>query len=702
MPPTPPDQVAGLPPAWTPPSVVDLSPAPRPSLFEPPTPVAAPAVAPAASGPWNPAAAWVIDVTNPLRPPIAARRRPTAAATPDARDGDQRGGRRAMAGVAIAGLLATGGAHILLQSQAQLDSHDALPPNTVRPAPDTERQVVHAEVTLASLDRELDAVQRTEAQFAASSPAGVAESGSVRALQARKAVLQQQRAVVQAQLAALRDQPAAGAVVAAPLPAPAVTPGSAAPVGIPPFANAPVANAPFANSPGRTAPVVAAPAPTAPLATAPGSAVPVTNASGMSAPGANTPLVNVPLGAGPFATAPGVGAADVTDAAAGAAPLVGAPGTSRPDVNRPPLGRGPGYPVDLRVEPPASPVPGPVDRTAPVISDAQRLIEVPVSPPGSPFAPAQPRPSLDGSERPPVEVAPAPPTLADALAPRSSVLVPAIAPRTEPPDRSSDATSGPDALPGPAAQPRDPFFPNGLDAGRAPERDAPTRPVGKAERLRDAAAAPQPAATPNDGDDARERPRGKAERLRERLPEGTDAPRPDDQERPSDEGDRGDQDRGDQDRGDQDRNERDADRSEQDRGERGDAERGDADPDAARPTDTDDEPRGRHALVPDREPDSGTAGQPPSGGRGADAGSSTSDPNETPDGPGTGVSGTGDTGARSTSDPARGSDGSGVTGGSGDAAGPRESERGADTRQPDNRRGSIGSTDARGADAAGS
>jgi hypothetical protein len=211
-------QVPESPSVWTLPPVAPPSP-----------PAAEPAAEAVLAGSWDPAAAWVIDETSSLQPPISSRPRPAPAGPDEARDADSGLGRRTMAGMAIAGLLASSAGYFLFHDAAAPDG--ALPPNTVRPVPDPDEQATRAKVVLASLDRELDDVERTEAQL---TNIPLAHSGSetpiaVQALQARKTALIERRKLVAAQLSALIAQskdPNQRSVAQA-------GPGSIQPVGLP-------------------------------------------------------------------------------------------------------------------------------------------------------------------------------------------------------------------------------------------------------------------------------------------------------------------------------------------------------------------------------------------------------------------------------------------------------------------------------------
>jgi hypothetical protein len=188
---------------------------------EPPAALAAPRPEPdpgqAPEHEWSPAAAWTI--TPPALPPAPKERtvrtitskrvkkqRPVRTAA-DLKNAASAMRRRAVASVAIASLVAGGASYMVTENI--IPTPTTLPPQAA-PQPSMEADVWagQAEVVLASLSSQLDAVAQAEAAWLGLPEDRRAhEPDAVQALKDRKALLEQQRATLMSQLEALRALP---------------------------------------------------------------------------------------------------------------------------------------------------------------------------------------------------------------------------------------------------------------------------------------------------------------------------------------------------------------------------------------------------------------------------------------------------------------------------------------------------------------
>jgi hypothetical protein len=188
---------------------------------EPPAALAAPRPEPdpgqAPEHEWSPAAAWTI--TPPALPPAPKERtvrtitskrvkkqRPVRTAA-DLKNAASAMRRRAVASVAIASLVAGGASYMVTENI--IPTPTTLPPRAA-PQPSMEADVWagQAEVVLASLSSQLDAVVQAEAAWLGlPEDRRAQEPDAVQALKDRKALLEQRRATLMSQLEALRALP---------------------------------------------------------------------------------------------------------------------------------------------------------------------------------------------------------------------------------------------------------------------------------------------------------------------------------------------------------------------------------------------------------------------------------------------------------------------------------------------------------------
>ena len=507
-------------------------------------------------GPWDPTAAWVIDPTSSLLPPVCTRREPPYGRPETPPDGEPRTGRRAVAGMAIAGLLAGVGGY--LWSAGGMPVTGSAPgsgPGTAGP----ERSASRAAVALASND---DQMLRPRASEAAPATG---------------------RAIAEARVVDGAPRPG---------PLPAYPPSTGPVVG---------GSSPMVAD--RTAPVVSGSvggrsvgqAVTIGQSVGPSVAVGAQPVGPSVAVGAQPVGPSVAVGAQPVGPSFAVGAQAVGPSVAvgaqSASPsvTVGAPSVGPVDsavIARRPLDRTlaapaiAGIPVTapLSVPPagsgasippiaPAVPQPGPTTGVAPAIGGAPvRSPGEDVAAAGSPSFPGvttlagpqavlpQPTERTEPRAGFPVGTRPASPVT---VGQRNPLAVPGLgsaAPQQRVPlDRTPASTERPNGVPVPAPVPVDPvqpappvpaeaaspvptrpapparsdpaeaFFPTAVtDRGDGPL--AGTRPTGKAERMRaraldrEAVSPPAPAAALADDEPSdRGRPMGKAERSRVRA-----------------------------------------------------------------------------------------------------------------------------------------------------------------------------------------
>jgi hypothetical protein len=174
-----------------------------------------PEPAPVPDREWSPAAAWT--VSPPTLPSPRTVRTITSQRVkkqkPARTAGDRKNAvthmrRRAIASVAIASLVA-GGASYFVSENVIPTTPTPLPPQAAnQPSMDADVWVDKAEVVLASLSSQLDAVAHAEATWLAL-PADrrAQEPAAVQALKERKALLEQQRATLMSQLEAFKALP---------------------------------------------------------------------------------------------------------------------------------------------------------------------------------------------------------------------------------------------------------------------------------------------------------------------------------------------------------------------------------------------------------------------------------------------------------------------------------------------------------------
>ncbi|WP_219419936.1 hypothetical protein [Pseudonocardia nigra] len=160
-------------------------------------------------GRWSPAASWTISPTPP--PPLRERtlNRKAARTAGERRAAATSRRRRAVAGLAIVSLVAGGGGYLVTETTVPVAPPVQQPPPVAQPVADADQWVTRAEVVLASIDEQLEAVAQTEATWARlpEHRRSGQPPAPVQALLDRKALLEQQRATLTSQLGALRALP---------------------------------------------------------------------------------------------------------------------------------------------------------------------------------------------------------------------------------------------------------------------------------------------------------------------------------------------------------------------------------------------------------------------------------------------------------------------------------------------------------------
>ncbi|GAA5134950.1 hypothetical protein [Pseudonocardia adelaidensis] len=169
---------------------------------------------------WSPAAAWAVSppTLSPASLPSArtvrtitskrVKKQKPARTAADRKNAGTHVRRRAIASVAIASLVA-GGASYFVTNNVIPTAPTPLPPQAANdPSMDADVWASKAEVTLASLSSQLDAVAQAEASWLALPEKRRAqEPAAVQALKDRKALLEQQRATLMSQLEAFKALP---------------------------------------------------------------------------------------------------------------------------------------------------------------------------------------------------------------------------------------------------------------------------------------------------------------------------------------------------------------------------------------------------------------------------------------------------------------------------------------------------------------
>ena len=159
--------------------------------------------------PWSAAASWLITPTPPPPPrPVrpAGENRGTARSTGERKRATVLLRQRAVAGIAVASLIAGGGGYLLTQTPAPVAPPP--PPAAPQPSVDPAQWAARAEIVLASINKQLDTVAVTEASWNRLPEAQRAgQPAALQALQERKALLEQQRATLQSQIGAFRSLP---------------------------------------------------------------------------------------------------------------------------------------------------------------------------------------------------------------------------------------------------------------------------------------------------------------------------------------------------------------------------------------------------------------------------------------------------------------------------------------------------------------
>jgi hypothetical protein len=177
-----------------------------------------PEPAPVPDREWSPAAAWT--VSPPTLPAASTERtvrtitsqrvkkQKPARTAADRRNAASHMRRRAIASVAIASLVA-GGASYFVTENIIPTTPTPLPPQAANPASmDADVWADKAQVVLASLSNQLDAVAQAEADWLAlPAQRRAQEPAAVQALKDRKALLEQQRAILMSQLDAFKALP---------------------------------------------------------------------------------------------------------------------------------------------------------------------------------------------------------------------------------------------------------------------------------------------------------------------------------------------------------------------------------------------------------------------------------------------------------------------------------------------------------------
>ncbi|HET6257488.1 MAG TPA: hypothetical protein VFE39_02445 [Pseudonocardia sp.] len=163
---------------------------------------------PRSVSPWSAAASWVITPTPPP-PPKPEHPRPENRFA--ARSAGERKAaasllrKRAVASVAVASLIAGGGGYLLTSTPVPV-TPQAQPPSVPPPTANADQWVAHAEIVLASINKQLDIVALTEASWTRlPEHQRSGQPGALRALQERKALLEQQRVTLQSQIGAFRN-----------------------------------------------------------------------------------------------------------------------------------------------------------------------------------------------------------------------------------------------------------------------------------------------------------------------------------------------------------------------------------------------------------------------------------------------------------------------------------------------------------------
>jgi hypothetical protein len=167
---------------------------------------------------WSRAAAWTTSLpTLPARPLTRSirtitsnwvRKQKPARTAGDRKNAVTQMRRRAIASVAIASLVA-GGTSYFVSENVIPTTPTPLPPQAAnQPSMDADVWVDKAEVVLASLSSQLDAVAQAEASWLAlPAQRRAQEPAAVQALKERKALLEQQRATLMSQLEAFKALP---------------------------------------------------------------------------------------------------------------------------------------------------------------------------------------------------------------------------------------------------------------------------------------------------------------------------------------------------------------------------------------------------------------------------------------------------------------------------------------------------------------
>jgi hypothetical protein len=163
---------------------------------------------PPSVSPWSAAASWLITPT-PSPPPQSQRPRPENRRA--ARSAGERKAvasllrKRAVASVAVASLIAGGGGYLLTNTPGPV-TPQAQPPSVPPPTANADQWVARAEVVLASINKQLDAVALTEASWTRlPEHQRSGQPAALRALQERKALLEQQRVTLQSQIGAFKN-----------------------------------------------------------------------------------------------------------------------------------------------------------------------------------------------------------------------------------------------------------------------------------------------------------------------------------------------------------------------------------------------------------------------------------------------------------------------------------------------------------------
>ncbi|TQM37864.1 hypothetical protein [Pseudonocardia cypriaca] len=164
---------------------------------------------------WSPAAAWTVApptlpsprTVRTITSKRVKKRKPVRMAG-DRQSSGTHIGKRAIASVAIASLVA-GGASYFVSQNVIPTTPTPLPPQAAnQPSMDADVWADKAQVVLASLSSQLDAVAQAEASWLAlPAQRRAQEPAAVQALKDRKALLEQQRAILMSQLEAFKALP---------------------------------------------------------------------------------------------------------------------------------------------------------------------------------------------------------------------------------------------------------------------------------------------------------------------------------------------------------------------------------------------------------------------------------------------------------------------------------------------------------------